>query len=92
MANNSFSIPVIGEIRRKAGDSTTSGVTVAEFASETRQVSTLNGAFKIQPYIGISGGDSQVLFDNPVVDASGNTILGYISTSTVAELLALWNA
>lgn len=92
MANNSFIVPTIGEIRRKAGDPTTAGVTVVEFSSENRLVSTLNGAFKVQPYVGIDNGDSQILFDNPVVDAAGNTILGYISTSTVTEITALWNA
>lgn len=95
MANNSFTVATVGEIRLKPGAPTTSGVTQVLLASsENRQVSTLNGAFKIQPYTPgtVTGGQSQVLFDNPVVDADGNTIVGYISSATVAALLALWNA
>jgi len=95
MANNSFQVATVGEIRRKAGDPTTAGVTqVTLAASENRQVSTLNGAFKIQPYTpgDVATGLSQVLFDEPIVDAAGNTVLGWISSSTFAALVVLWNA
>jgi len=95
MANNSFAVATVGEIRLKPGAPTTSGVTQVLLASsENRQVSTLNGAFKIQPYTpgDVATGLSQVLFDSPIVDADGNTIVGYISSATVAALLALWNA
>lgn len=95
MANNSFTVATVGEIRLKPGAPTTSGVTqVTLAASQNRQVSTLNGAFKIQPYTpgDVSTGLSQVLFDNPIVDADGNSVVGYISSATVAALVALWNA